>query len=263
MKKKIYIFLLTISLLSGYVMAQKNADGPPPFSYEVAEGTTLYQYGKPQHMHIIRMEGIFMGRRVPDENALMVAFDAQLDLSIANDKRILSFRQSQSDMQIDFFYSDSTFTVRRYVTFLDNRNADYYDYHLFDPLFAKPASGNTASNRIKVYFTSSFMYIVVKMDGSEKSFMSPLYFGLDHQFFYPDPQSIMYTYLSTTTNDRVGSYILIGAEEQDIEMSNIKISSIVYHKDNIKNPDGTVTETNDWRRTIQKEFSLPHEPDKP
>jgi hypothetical protein len=90
---------------------------------------------------------------------------------------------------IEIYYSRSTVTIRRFAKI--NGRWGSYDYHLFDPLFQLDEEKTI---EFRAYFTTGFMYLVCNDGG--KFLMSPLYFGLDHIWRYPDPNSNMFQFLN-------------------------------------------------------------------
>jgi hypothetical protein len=117
---------------------------------------------------------------------------------------------------------------------------------LFDPIF-EDIGEHSATWRMSFYFTSNFIYIVATVKGGGiRNLMSPLYFGLDFQKWYPDTGASMYKFIKRDSN----AVIKIGDEKSSYApyIANVKINSIVY---------------GDWWFTIQKEFSSPNPPTSP
>jgi hypothetical protein len=247
MKPIIRIHLLVVFCLSNScLIAQINAvDSLPvgPFLYTPPEGIERYSNSTPTGYINISMDKL--SPLTSTDNGLMVALDIDLDLKEDEDKPIISFSNDGSENNlIEIRYSERTVTVKRYN--IVNGNRVSYDYRLFDPLF-KDTTG-IVTWRMKVYFTSSFMYIVTRVKGSLYKYMSPVYFGLDNHEKYPDINSVMYRFI----NRDIMACIALGSLADGAPLiNNIIINSFVYS--NPSAPD-------DWWRTMQREFASPNPP---
>jgi hypothetical protein len=173
-----------------------------------------------------------------DEDGLLIAFNMDLALQ-SEGKPIIAFNDGVSEYNfLEFEYSKQTVTARRRNTV--NGHLVSYEYHLFDQLFEGKVS-DSATWRMGFYITSSFTFIYACKDGTQNVYLSPLYFGMDHQRKYPDPESRMYKFINRDRNAK----IIIG----DVDLSwmppyisRVAVRSFVY---------------SDWWEQIQREFSSP------
>jgi hypothetical protein len=243
---RIYL-LLVFCLLNSHLIAQVNAvDSLPvgPFLYTPPEGVNRWTDSSSSKYDYRTVSMNQLSVLGSTEDGLMVSFDMDLNLYSEENKPVITFSDSINDI-INIRYSQRTITAKRSNRV--NGNSVSYDYHLFDPLFEDTTG--IVTWQIKVYFTSSFMFIVAGKKRSDYKYMSPLYFGLDHREKYPDSESIMYKYINRSSS----AIIKLGDINHNYSpyISNIKINSIVY-----SNPSAT----DDWWRTLQREFSSPNPP---
>jgi hypothetical protein len=243
---KIYL-LLVFFLSNSYLIAQTSVvDTLPvgPFLYTPPEGINRYSYaGAQSNYEIFTMD--MLSALSPADDGLMIAWDLSMDLKQNEGTPLMSFSvPGFIDFFIEIYYSSRTATIRRY-NLLEGK-AVSYDYHLFDPLF-KDTTG-IVTWRMKVYFTSSFMFMVAGEKISPYKYMSPVYFGLDSQEKYPSPYSVMYQII----NRKKKAYITLGSfSSKDVTIGNVIINSFVYSDPSA--PD-------DWWRTMQREFASPNPP---
>jgi hypothetical protein len=143
--------------------------------------------------------------------------------------------------------------VKRYNFNLPSRPS--YEYRVFDKLFDKNLNGeNTFIMRF--YVTSYFIFIVSEKKGStdeRRYYMTPLYFGLDINHRYPDPESMMSKFRISNNN----VFITIGNNNvvTDDFVSNINIYSLQYKGG--KTNDGE-HDTWPWWWRMQYEFASPN-----
>jgi hypothetical protein len=238
-KVKFFYCIIAILLSVGHVIAQHT---PGPYTYQPPEGTNRWTDSSTSKVAYKTVTMNQLSALSANEDGLMVAFDLDMDLQSEN-KPIIAFSDKgmSGDNILEIVYSQRTVTVRRYNTVKGQRI--YYDYHLFDPIF-EDIGEHSATWRMSFYFTSNFIYIVATVKGTEiRNLMSPLYFGLDFQKWYPDSESSMYKFIKRDNN----AVVKIGDVKSAYApyIANIKINSIVY---------------SDWWFTIQKEFSSPNPP---
>lgn len=232
-------FLITIPAVK--IEAQH---GPGPFSYQPPEGVNRWTDQSGSEYSYIPLTMDRLSPLSSSDDGLMVAFDFKLALD-EEGKPLLAITLL-GDWERTFIkiaYSKRTVTVTRNKWFGTTHKITY-DYHLFDPLFEDIGQDVSARWRAQMYITSYFMYFVVSITGSEvRNLMSPLYFGIDDQYRYPDNNSFMYQYIQRSSN----AVISLGDPNEGYPayISNIKINSFVY---------------DDWWRTIQREFSSPNPP---
>jgi hypothetical protein len=237
---KFFCFLFVLLLPAGHIIAQHI---PGPYSYQPPEGINRWMDSSTSKFAYKTITMNQLSALATNEDGLMVAFDFDMDLQ-AEGKPIIAFSDKgvTGDNILEITYSERTVTVRRYNTIKGQRI--YYDYHLFDPVFEDIGTEQSATWRMSFYFTSNFIYIVATIKGSEiRNLMSPLYFGLDYQKWYPDSGSSMYKFINRDSN----AVLKIGDEKSAYApyIANTKINSIIY---------------GDWWFTIQKEFSSPNPP---
>jgi hypothetical protein len=238
-KMKWYYLLLAILFSNGHIVAQHD---PGPYSYQPPQGTNRWTDSSTSKYAYKTVSMNQLSTLTTNEDGLMVAFDLDLDLQ-SEGKPIIAFSDKgvTGDNIIEIVYSERTVTVRRYNIVKGQRI--YYDYHLFDPIF-EDIGEHSATWRMSFYFTSNFIYIVATVKGTEiRNLMSPLYFGLDFQKWYPDSGSSMYKFINRDSN----ATIKIGDVKSAYTpyIANTRINSIVY---------------SDWWFTVQKEFSSPNPP---
>jgi hypothetical protein len=175
-----------------------------------------------------------------NEDGLLIAFNISLGLK-SEGKPIIAFNDSVYGYNfLEFEYSKQTVTARRYNTINGKRIS--YEYHLFDQLFEGNVS-DSATWRMGFYITSCFTFIYACKDGTQNIYLSPLYFGMDHQKKYPDPESKMYKFIKRDHR----ATIIIGDVYVDWSpyISRATIRSFVYA---------------DWWKQVQREFSSPNPP---
>jgi hypothetical protein len=236
--KSIASFLI-LFLFCEYLPAQTNEADAAPFYYAPPDGTLQWTAtsGKVAQKVISFEDGVGDN----NDDGLMITFDLDINVNNENDsnKPIISFSEQNNNF-LSVLYSGKTVTVRRYN--IVNGQTKSYDYHLFDRLF-EDISG-TVTYRIKVYFTSNFMYFVTYRGNnadSKRYYLSPLYFGLDYQEKYPNHNSRMYRAINGSTTNIIRA--VLGSNGYSPYINNVKIYSFLY---------------DDWWKNVQQNFSSPN-----
>jgi hypothetical protein len=242
---KTKFFLMTILISGGYAFAQttsiEEAD-TGPFSYNPPEGVLKWQ-----NDGILGNDGIItldnLSPLGSGENGLMVAFDFKSNLiNTGINIPIASFyytipSRTYNVMKFSYSHISHTIIVTRYFKINSHSATKEYDYPLFDPILDNyTGSAESQLWRVKIYFTAHFMFIVGTQAGTNRNFMSPLFFGFDEANLFIS----MRHFLRRTNKAK----IQLGGNSTTT-ISNVEIRSFIY---------------NDWWQEVQQYFSSPNPP---
>jgi len=159
LEKKIILSLVCFSIF-GISFAQG------PFAYDTPLGKRIY--GQNVIGKELVIDPIEFGSGMAGYDGLTIVTTVEMYLD--RTQRLLFFTNSLQEKYMEIFYYKKTLMFRRYYP----GTTDYYDYTLYDQLFANQV---VRRFEFRLYCTAFFFWIQVAVDGG--NYLSPIYFGLD------------------------------------------------------------------------------------
>lgn len=137
-----------------------------PFNYDTPLGKRIY--GQNVIGKELVIDPVEFGSEMTGYDGLAIVTTVEMYLDRM--QKLLSFTNSLQEKYLEIFYSEKTLTFRRYYS----GTTDYYDYTLYDQLFANQV---VRRFEVRLYCTAFFFWIQVAVDGG--NYLSPVYFGLN------------------------------------------------------------------------------------
>lgn len=116
----------------------------------------------------LRIDPVEFGHEMSGYDGLTIVMNLEMNLGAM--QRLAYFYNSFQERYLEIFYKENTLVFRRYYP----GTSDYYDYILYDQLFAEQA---LRKFQVSFYCTGFFFWIQVGVEGG--NYLSPVYFGLN------------------------------------------------------------------------------------
>lgn len=166
------VILIGILIFLGNI--EINAQGP--FTYDTPLGKKIHTYSlSPQNTYSAYAQE--WGGAATGFDGLTVV--AMINILPNVKSEVFQFYNRSNEKHLTVFYEDGTLNLRRVRPRNSVGNFEYYDYVLYDRMF----ESGYDTWEVRLYFTSDFLWVQttpVTSSGNEKSYLSPIYFGLDN-----------------------------------------------------------------------------------
>lgn len=233
-----------ILVIAGLLLLSVHLKAQGPYDYNTPLGKNIYNFSLyPTNTHTVYAQE--WGSAATGFNGLTLVTMMTIDQNKKTE--IFNFYNSNSENYLKIFSGQGTLTFRRMKPKGSVGNFEYFDYILYDRMF-NLKYGTSSTWEIRLYFTSDFFWIQttpVVSGSNEKSFLSPVYFGLNNML----QKNNMYDFINAAEGR---TKIIVGNEQVVNGVKQVAVYAFQYDElqkhiqDNFCNPFNISIEEGDF-----------------